>query len=110
MSQSKRSVTLKLGGFMAFVMTLTSTPAFAILGVGDQISTTIDTAGGYLQKIALGIFIILLTIGALRVATDPEHRSGVGQIVGCIIGILVVVLAPTIVDVVSSWSGGVLGF
>lgn len=77
---------------------------------GDQISTTVNSAASYLQKLALGIFVILLIIGALRMALDPQHRSGVGVIVGCIIGIAITVLAPVVVQVVQGWSGGLLGF
>lgn len=83
--------------------------AQAIVG-GDQINSTVNTAASYLQKLALGVFVILIIIGALRMALDPEHRSGVGVIVGCIIGIAITVLAPVVVQVVQGWSGGLLGF
>lgn len=81
-----------------------------VLAGGDQINSTVNTAASYLQKLALGIFVILLIIGALRMALDPQHRAGIGVIVGCIIGIAITVLAPVVVQVVQGWSGGLLGF
>lgn len=77
---------------------------------GDQISSTVNTAGSYLQKLALGFFVILLIIAGVRVAMDPEHRSGLSVVWGCIIGIAITVLAPVIVQVVQGWSGGMLGY
>ncbi len=77
---------------------------------GDQISSTVNTAGSYLQKLALGFFVILLIIAGVRVAMDPEHQSGLSVVWGCIIGIAITVLAPVIVQVVQGWSGGMLGY
>ena len=96
---------------VAMLSILSARNLFAqVLTGGDQINSTVNTAASYLQKLALGIFVILLIIGALRMALDPQHRAGVGIIVGCIIGIAITVLAPVVVQVVQGWSGGLLGF
>lgn len=79
-------------------------------GGGDQITTTVNTAGDYLQKLALSIFVIMLIVGAVRMGLDPQHQSGVSVVVGCIIGILITVLAPVLVQVIQGWAGGVMGF
>ncbi len=97
--------------FPALLFAFSRTAFAQTFGVGgDQITTTVNTAGSYLQKLALGIFVIMLIVGAVRMGLDPQHQSGVSVVVGCIIGILITVLAPVLVQVIQGWAGGIMGF
>ena len=75
---------------------------------GDQVNSTVNTAGSYLQKLALGFFVILLIIAGLMLPSD--RRTGVGLLWGSLAGIAITILAPVLVKVVQGWTGGFLGF
>lgn len=77
---------------------------------GDQITSTVSSALGYLQKFALGVFGILLVVGALRMGFDPQNPMGLKTVVSCIIGIAITILATVVVQVVQGWTGNILGF
>lgn len=110
-NKSSKSIVSFVVSVASFVLLFAQNSWAQGFGIGgDQISSTVNTASSYLQKLALGFFVILLIIAGVRVALDPEHRSGLSVVWGCIIGIAITVLAPVIVQVVQGWSGGIMGY
>ena len=89
---------------------LISRISFAAFGTGDSISGSLNTGGAYIRNICLILFTITLSVEALRMVFDRKREGGFGTIAACIFGILICVLAPVIVETVSGWAGGGLGF